>query len=198
MTTTLPLNVSMSGKTAVIAGGGAVALRKARTLLEAGAHVRLVAPVLNSGLGTLSDAGKVDVRYATYTSTDLDGAFLAIAATDNPQVNRQVATDAHERGILVAVVDQPEAGDCIFPATVRRGNLEIAISTGGRCPSLAAEVKRIIERVIGEEYAGILDQLAGEREKLLTDGNDGTYNANVLRSRARKLLGAQTEPKEPP
>ena len=194
----LALNVNMRGKRAVVVGGGAVALRKVQTILAAEGAVTVVSPALCPLLEALSGSGEVDVRIGTYDSSDLDGAFLAVAATDNEQVNRQVAADAGKRRILISVADQPASGDCIFPATVRRGRLEIAVSTGGQCPSLAAEVKRLIEGVIGDEYAEILEQLAVEREKLLTDGNSSTYNAEVLRSHARQLIAEHTDRKEPP
>jgi precorrin-2 dehydrogenase/sirohydrochlorin ferrochelatase len=195
---TLSLNVNMRGKVAVIIGGGAVALRKTRVLLAAGATVRVVSPIVCSGLTALSVSEKVEVRSGHYTSTDLEGSFLAVATTDDAEVNRQVATDAAVRGTLVAVADQPLLGDCIFPATLHRGDLEIAISTGGRCPSLAAEIRLLISSVIGEEYAEILEQLADTREKLLTDGNASTYNATVLRSLARQLIFELSERKGPP
>ncbi len=80
------------------------------------------------------------------------------------------------RGILVAVADNPAAGDCTFPAILQRGDLEIAVSTGGRCPTFAVDVRDCIAEHIGDEYGMILDQLAAEREKLLTNGSSSTYN----------------------
>jgi len=194
---TLSLNVNMRGKTAAVIGGGAVALRKVRSLLAAGATVRVVAPMICPELATLTDSATVLFRRGSYRAADLDLTFLVVAATDNEDVNGRVAADAAARGILVSVIDNPESGDCIFPAAVRRGDLEIAISTGGRCPALAAEVKRVIEDVIGDEYADILEQLACEREKLLTDGNASTYNATVLRTHARRMIADLADRKEP-
>jgi len=194
---TLALNVYMQGKLAVVIGGGTVALRKLRSLLAAGASVRVVAPSICPEIAALEDSSAFDARVGSYTASDLDGAFLVIAATDNAQVNEQVCADARKRGMLVAVADNPAAGNCTFPALLRRGDLEIAVSTGGRCPTFAGDVRDQIADHIGYEYGMILLQLAEEREKLLTNGSPSTYNTQVLRSLAKRLLAESTERKEP-
>lgn len=194
---TLALNIQMDGKLAVVIGGGAVALRKLRTLLTAGASVTVVAMNIRPEIVALAESGALAVRVGCYESADLDNAFLAIAATDNAMVNKRIAVDARERGILVAVADNPAEGSCTFPAVLRRDDLEIAVSTGGRCPTFAADVRDCIAELIGHEYGDILEQLAGEREKLLTNGSPSTYNTQVLRSLARRLLAKPTENKEP-
>jgi len=194
---TLALNVRMHGKLAVIVGGSTVALRKLRTLLTAGASVRVVALTICPEIAALKDSGELSARVGSYTVSDLDGAFLVIAATDNAQVNEQVCADAREREMLVTVVDNPPAGDCTFPAVLQRGNLEIAVSTGGHCPTFAVDVRDRIAEQIGDEYGTILHQLAEEREKLLTNGSSSTYNVQVLRSLAKRLLAEPTERKEP-
>jgi precorrin-2 dehydrogenase len=193
---TLALNIRMHGKPAVIIGGGAVALRKLRTLLTAGAFVRLVATNICPEIASLKDSGTLAVRRGSYTVSDLDHAFLVIAATDSALVNEQICADASERGILAAVADNPATGDCTFPAILQRGDLKIAVSTGGRCPTFAVDVRDCIAGHIGHEYGTILDELAAEREKLLTNGSSSTYNTRVLRSLARRLLAELTERKE--
>lgn len=193
---TLPLNIDMHGKTAVIIGGGRVALRKLHSLLVTGADLRLVAPEVCSDIVALAASGSICVRIGHYAVTDLANAFLVVAATNEPAVNQAVAADAGMRGILVAATDNPSAGNCIFPAVLRRGNVEIAVSTGGRCPTLAADIRDIIADVIGEEYDVVLQQLATEREKLLTDGSPNTYNKRVLRSLAERLIAELAERKD--
>ncbi|MBC7964056.1 MAG: bifunctional precorrin-2 dehydrogenase/sirohydrochlorin ferrochelatase, partial [Steroidobacteraceae bacterium] len=190
---TLPLNIDMRGKTAVIVGGGKVALRKLQALSAAGVASRLVAQEVCPEIAKLAAAGSISVRIGRYGAEDLDHAFLVVAATDDAAVNLSVASDAMERGLLVSVVDNPLAGNFTFPAVLRRGALEIAVSTGGRCPTLAADVRDLIADVIGEEYGAVLEQLAAEREKLLTDGNHSTYNTQVLRSLAGRLMVELTE-----
>ena len=193
---TLALNIRMHGKAAVIIGGGAVALRKLRTLLTAGAFVKLVAMNICPEIASLKDSGTLAVRRGRYTVSDLDHAFLVIAATDNALVNEQICADARERGVLVAAADNPAMGDCTFPAILQRGDLKIAVSTGGRCPTFAVDVRDCIAEHIGHEYGTILDQLAAERENLLTNGSPSTYNTRVLHSLARRLIAELTERKE--
>jgi precorrin-2 dehydrogenase / sirohydrochlorin ferrochelatase len=194
---TLALNVRMHDKLAVIIGGGAVALRKLRTLLKAGASVRVVALTICPEITALKNSGVLTTRVGQYSISDIDGAFLVIAATDNAQVNEQVCSDACARGMLVAAADNPTKGDCIFPATLQRGNLEIAVSTGGYCPTFAVDVRDRIAEQFGDEYGTALIQLAEEREKLLTNGSPSTYNTQVLRSLAKHLLAELTDRKEP-
>lgn len=193
---TLALNIRMHDKLAVIVGGGTIALRKLRTLLKSGARIRLVATDIKPEIVSLKDSGSLDVRVGSYVAADLDNAFLVIAATDNALTNEQVCADARERGILVTATDNSTAGDCTFPATLHRGNLEIAVSTGGLCPAFAVDVRDKIAEHIGNEYGTILDQLAKEREKLLTNASSSTYNTQVLRSVARRLAAEFTESKE--
>jgi precorrin-2 dehydrogenase/sirohydrochlorin ferrochelatase len=194
---TLALNIRMKGKLAVVIGGGPVALRKLRTLLTAGASVKIVAMELCPEIKVISDSGAINVTQGSYTADQLDGAFLVIAATNNTQVNAQVNIDACERGMLVSVVDDPAAGDVTFPAVLHRGNLEIAVSTGGQCPTFASDIRDHLAEHIGSEYGMMLQQLAAEREKLLTNGSPSTYNTQVLRSLSSHLLNRLAEPKEP-
>lgn len=192
---TLALNIRMGGRRAVVIGGGAVALRKIRTLLAAGAAVRVVAMAISLEIASLHDAGGISVRIGSYRAEDLDDAFFVVVATDDAGVNSRVCDDAARRGILTADAGNPSEGDCAFPAILRRGDLEIAISTGGRCPTFAVDVRDRIAECIGSEYGAVLEQLAMEREKLLTNGSPSTYNTQVLRSLARHLLDEFTENK---
>jgi precorrin-2 dehydrogenase/sirohydrochlorin ferrochelatase len=193
---TLALNIRMQGKLVVIIGGGSVAQRKLGKLLAAGAVVRVVAIEICTGINALKDSEKVAVRVGHYMAADLDNAFLVIAATNDKIVNEQVRDDALQRGILVTIADNPSAGDCTFPALLQLGDLDIAVSTGGRCPTFAVDVRDQIARHIGGEYAEILERVAAEREKLLTNGNSSTYNVQILRSLASSLIAEFTDRKE--
>jgi len=190
------LNVEMSGKTVLVIGGGKVASRKVRGLLSTGAEVVVVAPEVLEEIESLAGAEGLAIRYAGYQESDMEGMFLVVAATDDAVVNRQIATDAALHGKMVCVADAPETGDCSFPALLRRGAIEIGVSTGGGCPSLAVELRDFIATLISEEYATLADWLTMEREKLLTEGNTSTYNAQVLRSLARRLISELNERKE--
>ena len=194
---TLALNIRMHGKLAVIIGGGAVALRKIVTLIKAGAHVRVVAMEICSEIVALQGSGRVVIRVGPYMETDLDNAFLVIAATNDMMVNEKVRSEAQKRGIMAAIVDNPSAGDCTFPAVLQRGDLDIAVSTGGRCPTFAIDVRDQIAGYIGSEYGSILEQIAGEREKLLTNERSSTYNTQILRSLANRLIAEFTKREEP-
>jgi precorrin-2 dehydrogenase/sirohydrochlorin ferrochelatase len=192
----LPLNIDVRGMTALIIGGGTVAGRKASSLLDAGATVRIVAPELSPEVTRLADAGMVDLKTGCYESSDLQDTFLVVAATNDPATNQRIATEARQRGILVAVTDNPGSGNATFPALLRRGNLEVSVSTNGTCPGFAAIIRDLIAAELGEEYGTILSALALEREKLLTEGGPSTYNNKVLRSRARELINEITRHKE--
>ncbi|MDD5286990.1 MAG: NAD(P)-dependent oxidoreductase [Desulfuromonadaceae bacterium] len=190
------LNVDMSGKAAVIIGGGKVARRKAQVLLASGAQVSVVAPDVVEELAILAQAGRLAVRYGNYEASDLEGMFMVVAATNDVEVNRQVALDAGLKEKMVCVADDSEAGSFSFPAVLHRGNLEIAVSTGGCCPSLAVELRDLVATLITEEYGAIVSELAEERGKLLTAGNPSTYNAQVIRSLARRLISELNAPKD--
>lgn len=184
----LPLNIDMHGRTALVVGGGPVALRKVRALRNAGARVDVVALSLDPDLVDQWTSIGASVKLAAFEPDALEGVFLAVAATDDALVNSRIAMAARQRGIMVAVADAPDSGDCTFPALLRRGELEIAISTGGRCPAFAVLVRDRIARLIGDEYGDALEQLALAREKLLTEGNGSTYNKKIVRSLARRLI----------
>jgi precorrin-2 dehydrogenase/sirohydrochlorin ferrochelatase len=192
----LPLNIDVGEMTVLVAGGGTVAFRKIKALLEAGASVRVVAPEIIPEIRQLEDSRAIMVKDGYYQASYLNGVFLAVAATSDQQTNQIIAADARQRGILVNVTDSAEAGNCTFPALLRRGDLEISISTNGKCPGFAAELRDILAADIGEEYGKILETLYMEREKLLTEGRSSTYNKQVLRSRARELINELNTHKE--
>jgi len=123
---------------------------------------------------------------------------MVITATDDAAANAAVAAEARRRGVLIAVTDAPESGDCMFPAVLKRGALEIAVSSGGRCPAFSAKVRDVIAGVIGEEYGAALERLSDEREKLLTEGNDSTYNAKIVRSSVESAIAELSDRKEIP
>lgn len=192
----LPLNIDVRDMKVLVAGGGMVAGRKILSLLDAEATVLVVAPEISPEIRRLAAAGAITIKTECYKSSDLDNVFLAVAATDDPATNQRIADDARQRGILVTVTDAPESGNSTFPALLRRGDLQISISTNGTCPGFATEIRDMLSTVIGEEYGTILQTLAAEREKLLTEGSHSTYNKQVLRSRARELINMTSKHKE--
>ena len=143
----------------MVVGGGAVAARKARTLHEAGAEVVVVSPEVHPAL---RDMG-VEVHERPYEPGDLEGADLAFAATDRREVNAAVAREAHARGVRVNVADRPAEGDFAVPSTLRRGGLQVAVSTGGASPTLARRIRGELEEVFGPEWAGVVEELEAVR-----------------------------------
>ena len=170
-----PLMLDGSKLTALIVGGGAVAARKARALLDSGATVRVVAPETHAELAALNDA-RVTVQRRTYESTDIDGVDLVIAATSVREVNARVAADARARGRLVNVVDAPAEGNCTTPAVHRAGDLVIAVTAGG-VPAAAARVRDEIASRYSDQYADALANLASLRSELLGAGQRDRWAA---------------------
>ena len=144
----------------MVVGGGAVANRKARKLLQARAKVVVVSPQVEPELESVA----VEVHRRPYRAGDLEGASLAFAATDVREVNAAVAREARERGVPVNVADKPSEGDFALPSTLRRGRLQVAVSTGGASPGLAARIRRELEGLFGAEWAGVVEELGRARE----------------------------------
>ena len=163
----LPITLThLAARLSLVVGGGEIAERRARALLDAGARVRVIAPSGTDGLAALAHGGKIDWLARPYRSGDLAGAFLVIAATDDAQVNRAVAQEARARDQLVNVVDDPDYCDLIAPAVVRRGNLTIAISTGGDVPALAGHLRAQLEQQFGDEWNAYVEWLARIRGRI--------------------------------
>jgi precorrin-2 dehydrogenase/sirohydrochlorin ferrochelatase len=155
-----PIFVDLTRRRCLIVGGGPVAERKAQGLLEAMARVTVVSPALTTQLRRWALAGLVTHRPRPFEAEDVEGCALVIAATDRGAVNTHVARVARRRGIWVNVVDTPDECDFIAPAVVRRGALQLAISTGGNSPMLAKRLRQGLEAMIGPEY-GDLTALLG-------------------------------------
>jgi len=149
-----PILLSVAGRLCVVVGGGPVALRKARGLLAAGARVRVVAVELAAAP---VDLAGLEVSLHPYCDGDLAGAYLVFAATGDRTVNAAVVREARRRGVLVGVADAPEDGDFALPALLRRGDLTVAVATGGRSPALAALVRDRLASQLGPEWAAVLE-----------------------------------------
>ena len=143
----------LSGRRCVVVGGGDVGLEKVEGLLACDADVTLIAPESRPELTQLALEGSIRWEPREYASGDLDGALIAIAATDDTDLNIRVFEDAEERAMLVNVVDVPPLCNFILPAIVRTGPLAVAISTAGASPALAKRMKREIGELFGEPYA---------------------------------------------
>lgn len=166
MTTYYPVALDLRHRQCIVVGGGLVAERKVDSLLECQARVLVVAPLVTPRLQELARDGAIGLAEREYRPGDLAGAFLAVGATDRPQVNEAIFQEAQERGILVNVVDDPSRCNFIVPASLRRGDLTIAITTGGRSPSLARQLRQELEDLFPPEYAQHLEKLVSYRRHL--------------------------------
>jgi siroheme synthase-like protein len=146
--------LKMKGRRSVVIGGGDIGLEKVEGLLACDADVTLIAPVAHPELEALAAEGSIRWVKRPYAGAeDLEGVFMAIACTDDSEVNIGVFDDAEKRAMLVNIVDVPPLCNFILPAIVRSGPLAIAISTAGASPALAKRMKREIAELFGEEYA---------------------------------------------
>ncbi len=161
-----PISLNLHGKRCVVVGGGVVARRKVKGLLEHGAKVEVISPSVCSEIGELAKAGDISVKGKKYEPGDLHGAFIVIVATDESETNLEVAREARRRKIPVNVVDSPEQSDFIVPAIVRREDLVIAVSTGGKSPALARKIRTRLEKIFAEEYASLTDLIDEVRSEL--------------------------------
>ena len=161
-----PLFADLRGRRCAVVGGGAVATEKARKLAGHGALLRVVAPEVTGELAAILAGEGAEHRARAYRAGDLEGCLLAVTATDRAEVNRAVAGEADARGILVDVVDDPAAGTFIVPSLVRRGELAVAISTGGASPVVAAHLRRRVEAAIGPEWEAVVGALGELRAEL--------------------------------
>lgn len=152
-----PVFLHLGGRRCVVVGGGKVGVRKARGLLGAGADVVVISPE------SAEIPEGCELVRCHYCYGDLEGAVLAFAATDVREVNAAVVREARERGIPVNVADEPSEGDFSLPSTLRRGRLQVAVSTGGASPALVRSVRLELEKLFDEEWAGLVEEAAETR-----------------------------------
>jgi precorrin-2 dehydrogenase/sirohydrochlorin ferrochelatase len=161
-----PLFLDLRDKKTVVVGGGRVAERKVRALLNCHARVRLISPRITPGLKKMVGRGKIKWQPRPFRKGDLRGALLVFAATDDPEVNRLVAARTKKTRTLVNAANLPEASSFLVPAVVRRGGMLIAVSTGGRSPALAKRVRQELGRAFGKELPDFLELLGKVRQAL--------------------------------
>ena len=174
MNTTIPyypVHLHVKGRTCLVVGGGKVGLRKARTLIQCGAWVRMVSPVFSQDLPP-DYRGRIHCIAQPYHPRYLEGAFLVFAATNRAPLNQQIATDARTAGILCNVADDPQNSDFILPALIHRGDLILTVSTSGNSPAFAKKLRQDLEQQFGPEYGAFLMLMGRIRSRLLATGHD--------------------------
>jgi precorrin-2 dehydrogenase/sirohydrochlorin ferrochelatase len=162
-----PIFLELGGRRAVLVGGGAVAVRKADSLLEAGARLVVVAYKPSDALTDLCTRHGAELIRAKYSKEYVAEAVLVIAATNDPAVNEKVYRDCQELEILCNVVDEPRLCDFFVPAVVKRGDLQIAIGTEGNCPAYAGHLRKKLEAMFTEEHGRFLAELERVRREII-------------------------------
>lgn len=187
-----PLFLEMKGRRCLVVGGGVVAQRKVEGLLAAEATVTVVSPELTPEIASLRDEGRVEHRAREYRRGDLEGFSIVVAATDDAAVNTRVAREARQKGTWVNVVDEPEQCDFILPSVIRRGDVVLAISTGGLSPALARWLREELEGYLSEDFDRLARLLADTRRELRQSGVSPDAEAwqRAIDGRLRELLSA--------
>ncbi len=184
----IPIFLDVTGRECVVVGGGEVAARKVESLLKAGAHVTVVSPRLSRSMEAIVARGLVTHVARDCERGDILGCVLVYAATDDPKLHRALAAEARVLGIPINVVDVPELCTFIAPAVVKRGALQIAVSTAGASPAFAARLRRELEQQFGTEYALTLEVLRAARRRLHADEIDPAARMRRLKDLANSAL----------
>ncbi|MBU4034586.1 MAG: bifunctional precorrin-2 dehydrogenase/sirohydrochlorin ferrochelatase [Proteobacteria bacterium] len=175
-----PVCLKIAGRQCLVIGGGRVGERKVKGLLDHGAKVKVISPELSESLSALEQAGTIDWLPRLYQEGDLAGAFLVIAATDDPAVQERVHAEAEELNILLNVADVPKWCNFILPATARRGDLSVSVSTAGKSPALASTLRQALEVQFGPEYGVLVNILGALRETVLAGGRPHEENKVIF------------------
>ena len=161
-----PINLNLANRLCIVLGGGKVAWRKVKVLLESGAKIRVVSPQIIDEFMARVERNEIEYCQKVYEKADLKGSFLVICATDSKIVNAAAARMAHEMGALVNVVDDSYPSDFTVPAQVRRGDLLLTVSTNGKSPEIARQLRKELASVYDESYGEFITLVARYREEL--------------------------------
>lgn len=162
-----PMFLKLEGRTCLVVGAGQVALEKISVLLQSRARIRVVAPDISLAIQMLAEEGRIALSRRCFQDSDLEGVFLVIAATNSSAVNHAVFLAAQERGVLCNSVDDPPNCDFYFASVVRRGDLQIAISTAGESPALAQRLRREIDAELPQDMGSWLAEIGQRRREIL-------------------------------
>jgi precorrin-2 dehydrogenase/sirohydrochlorin ferrochelatase len=178
--------LKLAGKACLVVGAGNVGEPKIGGLVDTGASIHVVATEARTQVHEWADAGKIRLELRAFSANDLDGKFLAVVATASSSLNELIYREAQDRGVLCNVVDVPPLCDFFYPAVVRRGDLQIAISTSGQSPSLAQRIRQQLEKRFGEGYADWVARLGETRRLVLARELDKDTKWELLHSLASK------------
>jgi precorrin-2 dehydrogenase / sirohydrochlorin ferrochelatase len=182
-----PMFVKLQGRSCLVVGAGAIGEGKISSLLEAGANVCVVSPRATPRVHEWSATGAIKWLRRKFKKDDVAGKFLVIAATPSAKVNARVFEEARRRKALCNSVDDPPHCDFFYAAVVRRGHLQIAISTNGKSPALAQRLRKRFERQFGPEYADKINRLGAARERLFRAAMEPVRRRKLLLRMAREV-----------
>lgn len=186
MTSLFPMFLKLKGKRCLIVGAGNVGEPKIAGLLDTGARIRVVALDASPSVREWARAGKIDLEIRHFESNDLDGAFLAVVATSSRILNERIYDEAQRRRVLCNVVDVPDLCDFFYPSIVRRGDLQIAVSTAGKSPSLAQKIRQQLDKQFGPAYTEWVSELGATRQLILASDLDKQRKLDLLHSLASR------------
>jgi precorrin-2 dehydrogenase len=186
VTNLFPMFVKLEGRRVLVVGAGKVGEPKIAGLLDTGARIRVIAREASTVVREWAEKGKIELELRAFAPADLDGAFLAVVATSSRTLNEQIYSEAQHRGILCNVVDVPDLCDFYYPAVVRRGDLQIAVSTAGQSPSLAQKIRLQLEKQFGPAYAAWVSELGETRKLILSSDLDKERKLDLLHSLASR------------
>ncbi len=179
-----PMFLKLSNRPCLVVGAGAIAESKIASLLDAGGHVRVVAPEATPQVRTWAQSKALEWHQRPFEPADLDGMFLVIAATSSTELHERIFKEATRRAVLCNIVDVPSLCDFYYPSVVQRGALQIAISTAGQSPALAQRLRKQLEAQFGPEYEQWLAYLAEARDKLHSTDMDPDERKRLLHADA--------------
>ncbi len=186
MTNLFPMFLKLQGRQCLVVGAGRVGESKIGGLLETGALIRVVAVEASPAVRDWAQAGKIELELRLFRTEDLEGAFLTVVATSSRSLNEFVYREAQRRGVLCNVVDVPDRCDFFYPAVVRRGDLQIAVSTAGQSPSLAQKIREQLEKQFGPGYTSWVAELGETRKLILASDLDKEQKLDLLHSLASR------------
>jgi len=178
--------LKLEGKRCLVVGAGKVGEPKIGGLIDTGARVHVIALEASEVVHQWATHGKITLEVRAFSKTDLAETFLAVIATSSRALNESIYREAQRRGVLCNVVDVPEYCDFYYPAVVRRGDLQIAISTNGQSPSLSRKLREQLERQFGPGYAEWVTELGETRRLVLASDLDPQRKGDLLRSLASR------------
>jgi len=178
--------MKLDGRQCLVIGAGKVGEPKIEGLFETGARIRVVAIEATPQIREWARLGRIELILRPYAITDLEGVFLAVVATSSRSLNEWIYRDAQQRGVLCNVVDVPDLCDFFYPAVVRRGDLQIAVSTAGQSPSLAQKIRQQLEKQFGPGYTSWIAELGATRKLILASDLDRERKLDLLHSLASK------------